>query len=167
MRTWRTTTTIVGSVTVLALLLAACGNPSQDVAGCTGVDDAVTTAISQRLDVGAGTLRNAKQVRAGRTTFISAELHARADAKHDKGDVLTWATRNLKGATFEAVDEHARTNSSWPRAAFNVSAKGAYASRACTDINRGKTKAQIACEQRQTDANAPAIGAGSENCDNL
>ena len=45
--------------------------------------------------------------------------------------------------------------------------KGAYESRACTDISRGKTKAQIKCEQDQLgDGNSPALP-GNKDCGDL
>lgn len=162
----RGATAFGASITALALLLVACGNPTQEVTTCTGTKETVIAAISERLEPGAGTLRNVKQVAASGVTFISAELHARSDARQDKGDILTWATRNPKRGTFLAVDEHARVNSTWPRSTFDVRKSGAYASRACADISRGKTRAQIACEQEQRDANAPAIGV-DKNCDSL
>ncbi len=58
-------------------------------------------------------------------TFVSAELHPASDAKHDKGDIATWATTDVKSATdFLSVDVHAREESTWPDAPFNVTEDG-------------------------------------------
>jgi hypothetical protein len=161
------------AVAIAGFTLSACGNPSTQVEGCGGTAPEVVAAISEKLHPNVGKLRNTHQFSKGTggITFITAELHnpdkgKAHDQRHDKGDLLTWSTKNLKSGEFESVDEHARTESSWPGAPFDVRKKGAYESRACTDISRGKTKAQIKCEQDQLDANAPALP-GGKNCGDL
>lgn len=161
------------AVAIAGFTLSACGNPTTDVNGCGGTAPEVVAAISEKLHPNVGKLRNTHQFSkdTGGITFITAELHApdkgQAHAqRHDKGDLLTWSTKSLNSGEFESVDEHARTESSWPAAPFDVRHKGAYESRACTDISRGKTKAQIKCEQDQLDANAPALP-GNKNCGDL
>jgi hypothetical protein len=167
-----------GLVAVLALagcaaLLSSCSNPSvpnAELNQCTGTSDSVANAISQKLDKNAGHLRNVKQVTHQGITFISAELHAPGDKKHDKGDILTWAADTPKDPTdFTSVDVHAREKSAWPGAKFDVRKAGAYASRACTDITRGKTKAQVECEQQNSSGanGGPAIAVNNKHCENL
>ena len=164
-------TLVATAVAVAGFTLVACGNPETEVEGCTGTSNEVVAAISERLHRNVGRLRNTHQFSQGTDgyTFITAELHDPEKGKedrHDKGDLLTWATRNEDSGQFEAVDERARTESSWPGASFDVREKGVYESRACTNISRGKSKAQIECEQEQSDPNAPAIPGGKE-CDEL
>ena len=161
------------SVALSGFTLAACGNPSTEVSGCSGTAPEVVAAISEKMNPGVGKLRNTHQFAKGTggITFVTAELHSpdkgkARDQRHDKGDLLTWSITDLKSGQFKSVDEHARTESSWPGAPFDVRKKGAYESRACTDISRGKTKAQIECEQRQLDANAPAVP-GGKDCGDL
>jgi hypothetical protein len=161
------------AVAIAGFTLSACGNPSTQVEGCGGTAPEVVAAISEKLHPNVGKLRNTHQFSKGTggITFITAELHnpdkgKAHDQRHDKGDLLTWSTKNLKSGAFESVDEHARTESSWPGAPFDVRKKGAYESRACTNISRGKTTAQIKCEQNQLDANAPALP-GGKNCGDL
>jgi hypothetical protein len=165
-----------GLVVALALACSAacfagCSNPTVPEAQlnqCSGTSDTVAQLISQKLDTGAGKLRNVKQVTSDGVTFISAELHAPSDKKHDKGDILTWASTTAKDPTsFKSVDVHAKEKSSWPKATFDVRKNGAYASRACTNISRGKTKAQIACEQQSSGANGGPSFNVNKNCGNL
>ena len=161
----------VVAVAVAGFTLVACGNPETEVEGCTGTSKEVVAAISERLHKNVGRLRNTHQFSKGTDgiTFITAELHdpeGDKEDRHDKGDLLTWATKNDKSGEFMSVDEHARVESSWPGAPFDVRKKGAYESRACTDISRGKSQAQIQCEQEQGDPNAPALPGGKE-CDDL
>jgi hypothetical protein len=133
----------------------------------------VVEAISAKLHNDVGRLRNAHQFSKGTggITFITAELHdpdkgKAREQRHDKGDLLTWATRDVKSGRFESVDEHARNESAWPAASFDVRKQGAYESRACTDISRGKTTAQIRCEQEQTDQGGVGLP-GQRDCENL
>ena len=164
---------VVLVVSVSGFTLAACGNPETEVDGCTGTSPEVVAAISTKLNSNVGKLRNTHQFAKGTggITFITAELHdpekgQERDQRHDKGDLLTWSTDDIKSGQFKSVDEHARTESSWPGAPFDVRKQGAYESRACTDISRGKTRAQIKCEQDQLDANAPALP-GGKDCGDL
>ena len=60
--------------------------------------------------------------------FTSAELHRRGDRQDEEGDILTWVSAN---GGFQAVDQQARTKSSWPPAAVGVRATAARSSRAC------------------------------------
>jgi hypothetical protein len=119
----------------------------------------VVTAIQQRLTV-AGTLRNAQSVTssASGVTFVSAELHLRTDKLNAKGDILTWAAPGAHPSpdAFASVDAHARTDSSLPRATFDVRRDGAILSRACTNKYLGTTPARAnpAC------ANVGGTGAG-------
>lgn len=144
-------------VLVLALaslgMLAGCDNPTANVEQCATPGAEVVEAIQQELSV-PGKLRNAKMVPDARYTFISAELHPPDVDRHDEGDILTWATRDLEGSEFVSVDVHARESSSWPHASFDVRERGAIESRACTNFNRGKTRAQIECEQDQAQSGA-------------
>jgi hypothetical protein len=159
-------------ITVLGALLAGCKNPTvpqSQLQGCSFSSDAVSNALSSKLHKGAGTLRNVKQITTGGTTFVSAELHAPGDKKHDKGDILTWAATTAKDPTeFTSVDVHAREKSSWPGSKFNVTQHGVYASRECTNLTRGKTKAQIQCEEKQNgNANGGPSFNTNNNCGNL
>ena len=116
-------------------------------------------AIQQKLTA-QGKLRNGKMVhlKSG-PYFVSAEIHLDSDAPHDKGDIATWATDDIKSTDeFQSVDVHAREESTWPHASLDVTADGAIESRACVGLNTGKTKAQIQCEQ---DGRAPARAWGS------
>jgi hypothetical protein len=164
-------TLVAAAVAVAGFTLVACGNPETEVEGCTGTSDEVVAAISERLNRNVGRLRNTHQFSKGTDglTFITAEIHDPEKGKedrHEKGDLATWATTNERSGQFMSVDEHARTESSWPPASFDVRKTGAYESRACTNISRGKSKKQIECEQEQSDPNAPAIPGGKE-CDEL
>lgn len=161
------------AMVVAGCTFVACGNPETDVDGCTGTSSEVVQAISAKLHHDVGRLRNAHQFNKGTggITFITAELHdpdkgKAHDQRHDKGDLLTWATRDVAGGQFKSVDEHARNESSWPGASFDVRKPGAYESRACTDISRGKTRAQIRCEQRQNDQGGVGLP-GAKDCADL
>ena len=139
---------------MVVALLPACGNPTQSVQHCVGTSDSVLSAIQQKMKPGAdATLRNGRtvQVPGSDTTFVSAELHLGSDDPHHKGDVATWATNDIKSSDgFVSVDVNARDDSTWPHAPFTVTKDGAIESRACAALNRGKTKAQIDCEQRKS-----------------
>jgi hypothetical protein len=165
---------VVVAVAITGLTLSACGNPETNVDGCSGTAPEVVAAISEKLHSDVGKLRNAHQFSKGTggITFITAELHnpdkgQEHDQRHDKGDLLTWSTTDIKNNQFESVDEHARVESSWPGAPFDVRHDGAYESRACANISRGKTKAQLKCEQDQLgDGNSPGLP-GNKNCEDL
>jgi hypothetical protein len=142
---------LTGAALALAstVLGAGCGTPTQAVDRCQSAPDEITRAIQARVTAD-GTLRNAKLVSPadGAYTFVSAEIHLRSAAPHDKGVIGTWATKDTDRAdAFVAVDTHARQQSRWPAASFTVTADGAIESRACTALNRGKTRAQLRCEQ--------------------
>ncbi len=143
--------------------LTGCGNPTASVSRCVGVPDATVAAIQERLTVG-GALRNGKMVRPlehDGFTMVSAELHPTSADKHDKGDILTWASRDPDGLEFVSVDANARADSDWPHATFGVSESGAIESRACTGLNVGKTKAQIDCERNGGSSNVD-VGGGND-----
>jgi hypothetical protein len=131
------------------LLLAGCGNPQQSTQACVGTADDVMQAIQEQVDDNQ-TVRNGRMVRLrdAEYAFISAELHPSSDDPHDSGDIGTWATRDVASpGDFLAVDVHAREESTWPAAPFDVTAEGAIESRACTALSRGKTPEQVACER--------------------
>jgi len=145
-------------------VLGGCGNPTASVSRCLGTPDATVAAIQDRLTI-PGSLRNGKMVKPLRPngfTIVSAELHPTGADKQAKGDILTWASRNLTAGRFESVDANARNDSGWPHANFGVSADGVIESRACTGLNLGKTKAQLACEQNRGSSNVN-VG-GSNDC---
>jgi hypothetical protein len=160
----RSAALIVALVTVLAGC-AQIKSPTYDVsaAGCVPVSDATLATLSTKLTV-PGTLRNGMSLR-GEDGYdlLSAELHRPEDDRHTKGDLLTFASRGSATAEFLAVDGNARDDSSWPGAPFDVRAEGARQSRACANVARGKTKAQIECERRQgSSGNVPLPG--DEEC---
>jgi hypothetical protein len=147
--------------------LGGCGNPTQSVRNCVGAPDEVVQAIQQRV-TGPQTLRNGKMVRleGAKYAFVSAELHPRSDDPHDKGDIATWATRDIKSTDgFKSVDVHAREESTWPDAPFNVTEEGAIESRACTGLSTGKTPAQIQCESEQAAGENPDLPEGKDCSD--
>ncbi len=93
-------------------------------------------------------------------------MHLGSDAAHDKGDIATWATDDIKSDDgFMSVDVHAREDSTWPHAPFTVTKDGAIESRACASLNRGKTKAQIDCEQRKNSGDVVALPDGKDCSD--
>jgi hypothetical protein len=113
-------------------------------------------------------LRNGKMVRlkGAPYTFVSAEMHLADDEPHDKGDIATWATKDIKSSDgYLSVDVHAREDSTWRPAPFKVTADGAIESRACTGLNTGKTRAQIDCEQRQSSGENVALPQGKDCSD--
>lgn len=94
-------------------------------------------AIGERLEV-PGTLRFGQAVPSSRPglTFVSAELHE-PDAEEDaEGNIYTWATPDDDEGAYLAVDTRAKTDSSWPAAAFDVREDGGIESRACTSQAR-------------------------------
>ncbi len=177
---WRTlvrrtggTRRVAGAVVVpLAVasfaILAGCGNPTQSVRHCVGAPEDIVQAIQQKLTA-KGKLRNAKLVHLSGSpnSFISAEIHLDSDDKHDKGDIATWSTTGVDSAEgFQSVDVHAREESAWPQARFTVTKNGALESRACTGLNRGKTRAQIQCEQDQNSGEGVNLPA-DKDCSDL
>ena len=165
----RTATRLLLLVALIVPAAAACGNPTQSVQNCVGTSDSVLSAIQQGMKPGAdATLRNGRsvQVPGSDTTFVSAELHLGSDARHDKGDIATWATNDIKSKDgFMSVDVHAREDSTWPHASFTVTKDGAIESRACAALNRGKTKAQIDCEQQKNSGAVVALPDGKDCSD--
>ena len=160
----------IAAAAVTAIALAGCsqmGNPAYDLnaTGCTGVGDATLAAIQQRVHAD-GTLRNGKQVTRADRRFISAELHLRSDRRHDKGDILTWATSGARDFDFRAVDVKARENSSWPVADVDIRAAGGRESRACVTPDLGKTSEQIKCEQDRASSTGPK-SSGGQSCADL
>jgi hypothetical protein len=160
---------VVGTALALSVtsVLAGCGNPKQSVRRCQGASDTVTLAIQEKLTA-KGKLRNAKLVhpKGNPYTFISAEIHLNDAAPHDDGDIATWATTDVGAAGgFVSVDEHARNESAWPKASFDVTKDGAIESRACTGLNTGKTRAQIECEQRQAEGEGVNLPQGKDCSD--
>lgn len=150
-----------------ATFLAGCGNPKQAIRNCVGVSDQVMQAIQKQVARGQ-TLRNGRMVhvRDAEYAFVSGELHSHSDAPHDKGDIGTWATRDVKSADgFLAVDVHARDESSWPAAPFKVTADGAIESRACVSPSTGKTRAQVRCENAEVSGSGPALPSGKDCSD--
>lgn len=155
---------------MVVALVSACGSPKQSVQNCVGASDSVISAIQQKMKPDADAkLRNGRTVQlpGSETTFVSAELHLGSDARHDKGDVATWATDDIKSDDgFVSVDVHAREESTWPHAPFTVTKDGAIESRACAGLNRGKTQAQLACEQRKNSGEVIALP-GGKDCSDL
>jgi hypothetical protein len=136
--------------------LSACGNPTQPLADCVGLPDDVLQVIQQRVTVDAE-LRNGKIVELDGApyVFVSAEVHPVSADPHSSGDIATWAVSDVDTEEFLAVDVVARDQSSWPAAPFNVTEVGAIESRACTDLSRGKTPAQVECEREANDRSIP------------
>ena len=146
--------------------LAACGNPQQSVRHCQGAPEESVLAIQQKVTA-KGKLRNGKLVHLrGGPYFISAEIHLESDDAHDKGDIATWATDDIKSTdAFESVDVHAREESTWPGSPLDVTADGVIESRACVGLNTGKTKAQIQCEQDQASGEGVQLPSGKDCSD--
>jgi hypothetical protein len=158
------------AVAIAGLSLAAgCGNPKQSVQHCVGAPEETVSAIQQKIKPSADAkLRNGKSVhlKGSDYTFVSAELHLDSDAPHDKGEIATWATKDIKSSDgFLSVDVHAREESTWPPAPFKVTEPGAIESRACTGLNTGKTRAQIDCEQRESSGENVALPQGKDCSD--
>jgi hypothetical protein len=154
---------LVAACALAIVTTSACGSPKTDTEGCAGVSNEQVSTISTKLDPGVGHLRNAMSFNRGTDgiTFVTAELVAPGSAPHDKGSLLTWALPRGSDR-FVSVDEHARSKSSWPRAAFDVRKEGAYQSRSCANLRRGKTPAQIRCEQTQnTGPPIPGVDCGA------
>ena len=139
-------------VGVLAVLgLAACGSPTLKTTAsvCTPTTDAVLKNIGTKLQVG-GALRNSRTVSRGGMNFVSAELHKPDDKPTAKGDLLTWAAGSGSNE-FVAVDVHAREDTGWPHAEFDVRKDGALLSRACADDIRG----QVPCPGQSSTVTVP------------
>ena len=157
-RRWSAALIVVGFV-LLAGLLAGCSqmkNPSYDLGslGC-GTATPDTLATIQTKVTADGTLRNGKVITVGGQSFVSAELHRRTDQPHEKGDILTWVTKDLAGDSYSSVDINARQDSDWPDADITVTAPGARESRACTATVTGKTRAQLKCETDKSNGSVP------------
>jgi hypothetical protein len=131
--------------------MVGCSAPSLSLKDCSDAPPPVVQAIALRLTA-PGSLRNAQTITAPSSdvTFVSAELHLRSDKSDAKGDILTWAVPGATAAPgdFVSVDEHARKDSSWPQASFDVRRDGAIRSRACTDQYLGNppTTLNPACQ---------------------
>lgn len=140
-------------------LLFGCSNPQATVSSCVGVPDKVLNDIGSRLDV-AGSLRNGREVpgKAGAPSFVSAELHRKGTRDKSHGDILTFATDDAGAGQFLAVDQYARTTTSWPHAAFDVQRTSAMESRACADSVKGLTRTQARCLARQQSQDVQAAG---------
>jgi hypothetical protein len=148
-------------------VLTACGNPTQAVRHCVGAPEEAVQAIQQKLTA-PGKLRNGKMVhlKGSDYSYVSAEIHLDDDDAHDKGDIATWATRDVKSAEdFVSVDVHAREDSTWPHASFTVTRDGVIESRACTGLNTGKTRAQLDCEQRESSGENVPLPSGKDCSD--
>ena len=165
-RASRGSTVLAAAVVLGGLLLGGCGNPTQPVADCVSARDEELRAIEGRLSA-EGELRNGKMVEGegAQPTFISAELHLRTDEPHDEGDIATWAISDAGSDGFVAVDVVARDESSWPAAPFDVTEDGAIESRACTNLSRGKTPAQLECERRSTSGDSIPLPGGTDCSD--
>ena len=154
---------LVGIVAVLGL--AACGSPTLNTTAgvCTPTSDTVLKSISAKLEA-EGTLRNARTVTRGDLQFISAELHKPDDKPTAKGDLLTWAVAAPGSTQFVAVDVHAREDTSWPPAQFDVRKDGAMLSRACAAEIRG----QVPCPGQSSTITVPrGFRSNNQNrCDN-
>jgi hypothetical protein len=148
-------------------VLSACGNPTQSVRHCVGAPEEAVLAIQQKLTA-PGKLRNGKMVhlKGSDYSYLSAEIHLDENDRHDKGDIATWATKDVKSADgFLSVDVHAREESTWPPASFTVTEDGVIESRACTGLNTGKTKAQLECEQRESSGENVPLPSGKDCSD--
>ncbi len=123
---------VAATVVALASIagIAGCGNPQQSVRHCQGAPEESIVAIQEKLTA-QGKLRNGKMVhlKSG-PYFVSAEIHLDSDAPHDKGDIATWATDDIKSTDqFQSVDVHAREESTWPHVAVRPSLPMAPSSR--------------------------------------
>jgi hypothetical protein len=146
--------------------IAGCGNPQQSVRHCQGAPEESILAIQEKVTA-EGKLRNGKMVhlKSG-PYFVSAEIHLDSDDPHDKGEIATWSTDDIKSLDeFQSVDVHAREESTWPHASFDVTTEGAIESRACVGLNTGKTKAQIQCEQQESSGENVALPSGKDCSD--
>ena len=141
---------LIGILAVVGL--AACGSPTMKAtaAVCTPTTDAVLKNIGSKLQVD-GALRNSRTVSRGGMNFISAELHKADDKPNAKGDLLTWAVTGTGSNDFVAVDVHAREDTGWPHAQFDVRKDGAMLSRACADEIRG----QVPCPGQSSTVTVP------------
>jgi hypothetical protein len=131
----------VGLIVVLGLGLgsglSACSVPLPPSSACGVASNSTLQALQAKLTVD-GMLRNGRTV--GPTsagwTLVSAELHLKGDKKSVRGNILTWALAKgapATGTDFLAVDSRARSDSTWPKAPFAVTAAGVITSRGCVD----------------------------------
>lgn len=110
---------------------------------CEVVPEDVAAHLASRIDGDEPTsLRSPHMVQAEDVTdrwFVSAELVV-AGREKDAGRIGTWVTtgRPSPASEFAAVDEDARTNSTWPDGPddLEVTADGVYPSRQCADHYR-------------------------------
>ena len=115
-------------------IVAGCGSPSVDTAGCIPVPGSVLTAISAELtDPGALQHGQAHRGKAD-ARFVSAVLSPPDADDPNDGDIYTWSTTD--GRRFRSVDVRARQGSTWPEGELDVRDSGAVASRACADEMR-------------------------------
>jgi hypothetical protein len=159
---------VIGVLIVMAALggCAQLGEPSYNTAKarCEGAPGALVDAAQAKVTT-SGRLRNGALVPGARGyTFLTVELWRTGQNEHRKGDLLTFATRPGDEKAFFAVDVNARDDTNWPAASFGVSATGARESRACADVRRGTTRAQLECERQQ--GNGPALP-GTKKCSDL
>jgi hypothetical protein len=117
--------------------LSACSVPLPPSSACGVANNATLHALQAKLTVD-GTLRNGRTV--GPTsigwTWVSAELHLKGGRKSVRGNILTWGLPKgapMTGGAFLAVDAKARSDSTWPKAPFAVTAAGVITSRGCVD----------------------------------
>lgn len=142
-------------VVVGALLAtgAACGGPQPDTSACAEADDRLVAAAAERLTVPAS-LRHGHVYRSERSgrVFLSAELDREEDIWSAAGDIVTWVVVDEREPRLEAVDEVARTTSSWPAAGFTPADDAdVVTSRGCTLVVRGTLdldQYEIDCPER-------------------
>jgi hypothetical protein len=126
---------------LLTLATAACTSPKTVSSACSGKEsDGFLRTIATHLTA-EGTLRNGRVVPSLRrqTSFVSAELHRKGDARDIRGDILTWESGS--DGSFRSVDVNAERDSTWPRASTDLRNAQARQSRGCVYPLRGK----IAC----------------------
>ena len=159
----------VAGVATIAPVMALVGcsqmsNPSFDLRAtdCRATTANVLRVLDERLDV-SGAFRHGGQIEMSDGTFVSAELHRSGDDKDVRGDIFTFRTDSLDSGDFQAVDVHAREDTSWPPASIDVRSPGARESRACVLPNVGKSRARVQCEHDQQSADIQA----DRHCDEL
>ena len=165
---------VVVAVAIAGFTLSACGNPETDVNGCSGTPPEVVAAISEKLHSNVGKLRNTHQFAKGTggVTFITAELHdpdkgQAHDQRHDKGDLLTWSTTDIKSGQFKSVDEHAHAPSRRGRARRSTSARRARTSRAPAPTSaEARPRRRSSASRSSFDGNSPALP-GNKDCGDL
>ena len=149
------------ALTCLAVI-AACGNPQQSVRHCQGAPEESILAIQEKVTARreASQRKDGAPRRAGPTSSAPRSTSS-PTTRTTRATSRTWATDDIKSTDeFQSVDVHAREESTWPHAPFDVTADGAIESRACVGLNTGKTKAQIQCEQRTSSGESVALPVG-------